>query len=53
VFKEKSPKSIEGSPGGIGRDKKPIVAKVFSMKFSQQIKNATPAATSSPVASVT
>jgi hypothetical protein len=53
MFKEKAPKSIEGSLGGVSKDKKPIIAKVFSMKFSQQIKNAMPAATSSLVAPVT
>jgi hypothetical protein len=34
-------------------DKKPNVAKNFSTKFSRCIKNATPVATSSPVAPVT
>jgi hypothetical protein len=34
-------------------DKKPSAAENFSMKFFRRIKNATPTATSSPVASVT
>jgi hypothetical protein len=34
-------------------NKKPSAAKNFSMKFSQHVKNATPAVTSSPVAPVT
>ncbi len=53
VFKEKAPKSTEGSLGGVGKDKKPSAAKDFSMKFSRRVKNATPAVTSSPVAPVT
>jgi hypothetical protein len=34
-------------------DKKPSAAKNFSMKFSRRVKNATPTATSFPVASMT
>jgi hypothetical protein len=34
VFKEKTPKSIEGSLREVGKDKKPSAAKNFSMKFS-------------------
>jgi hypothetical protein len=34
-------------------DKKPSIAENFSVKFSQRVKNATPAATSSPVAPAT
>jgi hypothetical protein len=49
VFKEKSPISTEGSLGEVRRDKKPSTDE----NFSQRIKNATSAATSSPVASVT
>jgi hypothetical protein len=33
-------------------DKKPSAAEIFSMKFSQCVKNATPTTTSSPVAPV-
>jgi hypothetical protein len=50
MFKEKAPKSIKGSLGGVGKDKKPSAAENFSIKFSQRIKNATPTATSSLVA---
>jgi hypothetical protein len=53
VFKEKAPKCTEGSLGGVGRDKKPSAAENFFVKFSIRVKNATPAATSSPVAPVT
>jgi hypothetical protein len=53
MFKENTLKSTEGSLGGVGRDKKPSAAKNFSMKFSRRVKNATPAATSSPIAPVT
>jgi hypothetical protein len=53
VFKEKAPKSTEGSLGGVGKDKKTSAAEDFSTKFSRRVKNATPAATSSPVAPVT
>jgi hypothetical protein len=53
VFKEKALKSTEGSLGGVGRDKKPSTAENFSTKSSQRVKNATPAATSSPVTPVT
>jgi hypothetical protein len=35
VFKEKTPKSTEGSMGGVGKDKKPNIAENFSMKFSR------------------
>jgi hypothetical protein len=34
-------------------DKKPSAAENFSMKFSQRVKNAMPATTSSPVALLT
>jgi hypothetical protein len=34
-------------------DKKPSVAENFLLKFSRRVKNATPAVTSSPVASAT
>jgi hypothetical protein len=53
VLKEKAPKSAEESLGGVGKDKKPSAAKNFSTKFSRHVKNATPAATSSPVAPTT
>jgi hypothetical protein len=53
VSKEKALKSTEGFLGGVGRDKKSSIAENFSTKSSQCVKNATPAATSSPVASVT
>jgi hypothetical protein len=53
VFKENVLKSTEGSLGGVGRDKKPSAAKIFSAKFSQCVKNAMPAVTSSPVTPVT
>jgi hypothetical protein len=53
MFKEKAPKSTEGSLGRVGKDKKPSAAENFSMKFSQRVKNATPTMTSSPVALVT
>jgi hypothetical protein len=53
MFKEKAPKSTEGSLGGVSKDKKPSAAEDFSTKFSRRVKNATPAVTSSPVASVT
>jgi hypothetical protein len=53
VFKEKTLKSTEGSLGGVGRDKEPNAAEIFSTKSSRRVKNATPAATSSPVALVT
>jgi hypothetical protein len=53
IFKEKALKSTEGSLRGIGRDKKPNVDKNFSTKSSRHDKNATPAATSSPVAPTT
>jgi hypothetical protein len=38
VFKEKAPKSTEGSLGGVGEDKKPSAAEDFSMKFSRRVK---------------
>jgi hypothetical protein len=50
VFKEKAPKSTEGSLGGVGKDKKPITAENFSTKFSQCVKNAMPTAICSPIA---
>jgi hypothetical protein len=53
VFKEKAPKSTEGSLGGVGKDKKPSTAKDFSMKFSRRVKNTTSTTISSPVASKT
>jgi hypothetical protein len=53
VFKEKTPKSTEGSLGGVGKDKKPSTADNFSTKFYQRVKNATPTTTSSLVAPVT
>jgi hypothetical protein len=53
VFKEKALKSTEGSLGGVSRDKKPSAAENFSMKFSQDIKNAMPAATSTPITPAT
>jgi hypothetical protein len=53
VFKQKAPKSTEGSPPGVGKDKKPSAAKNFSLKFSRRVKNATPTMTSSLVAPVT
>jgi hypothetical protein len=53
MFKEKAPKSTEGSLGRVGKDKKPSAAENFSMKFSQRVKNATPTMKSSPVALVT
>jgi hypothetical protein len=53
VSKEKAPKSTEGSLGGVGKDKKPSVVEDFSTKFSRRVKNATPAASSSPVAPMT
>jgi hypothetical protein len=59
VFKEKAPKSTRGSLGGVGAgnamtpDKKPSVAENLSMRFSQRVKNATPAGTSSLVTLVT
>jgi hypothetical protein len=53
VFKEKAPKPTKGSLGGVGKDKKPSAAENSSMKFSQCVKNAMPAVTSSPVAPAT
>jgi hypothetical protein len=53
VFKEKAPKSTEGSLGGIGKDKNPSAAENFSTKFSRCVKNAMPTVTCSPVAPVT
>jgi cytochrome c556 len=53
VFKEKALKYTDGSLGGVDRDKKPNTAENFSAKFSRCVKNATPAATSSPVAPMT
>jgi hypothetical protein len=50
VFKEKAPKSNEGSLGGVSKDKKPSVTENFSMNFSRCVQNATPAATSSLIA---
>jgi hypothetical protein len=52
VFMEKAPKSTEGSLG-VSKDKKRNTAENFSTKFSQHVKNVTPAATSSPVTPVT
>jgi hypothetical protein len=53
VFKEKAPKPIEGSLGGVGKDKKSNAAENFLPKFSRRVMNATTAMTSSPVAPVT
>jgi hypothetical protein len=53
VFKEKAPKSTEGSLGGVGKDKKPSATENFSTKFSRRIKNAMSTMTSPPVAPVT
>jgi hypothetical protein len=53
LFKEKAPKSTEGSLGGLGKDKKPSAAGNFSTKFSRHVKNITPATTSSLVALAT
>jgi hypothetical protein len=59
MFKGKSPKSTGGSLGGVGSgnamtpDKKPSATKNFSMKSTQCVNNATLAAISSPVTSVT
>jgi hypothetical protein len=41
---------LEGS--AMTPDKKPSVAKNFSMKFSRRVKNATPVVTRSPIAPV-
>jgi hypothetical protein len=51
---EKSP-SITNQKVAEGHDtdKKPSAAENFSMKFSRRVKNATPAATSSPVTPTT
>jgi cytochrome c556 len=53
MFKEKALKSTEGSLGGVGRGKKPSAAENISTKSSPRVKNATPAATSSPVTPAT
>jgi hypothetical protein len=53
VFKEKALKSTEASLAGVSRDKMLSAVENFSVKFSQCVKIATPAATSSPVALVT
>jgi hypothetical protein len=53
VFKEKAPKSTEGSPRGVGKDKKPSTAENVSTKFSRRVKNATPAVISSPITPLT
>jgi hypothetical protein len=53
VFKENAPKPTERSLGGVGKDKKPSAVENSSTKFSRRVKNATSAATSSPVAPVT
>jgi hypothetical protein len=53
MFKENALRSTEGSLGGVGRDKTPSATDNFSTKFSRCIKNATPATTSSSVASMT
>jgi hypothetical protein len=52
VFKEKAPKPTEGSLGGVDKDKKPSAVENFSTKFSQRVKNATSAVTSSLVTPV-
>jgi hypothetical protein len=55
VFKAKAPKSTRGSLGGVGLgnvmtpDKEPSAAEKFSVKFTRRVKDATSAATSSPV----
>jgi hypothetical protein len=49
VFKEKAPKSTEGSLGGVSKDKKLSAAENFSTNFSRCVKNATPTTTSSLV----
>jgi hypothetical protein len=51
ISAEMSPLSKISS--GVGKDKKPSIAENFSVKFSRRVKNATPTATSSPVAPVT
>jgi hypothetical protein len=53
LFKEKTPKSSEGSLGGVGKDKKPSATGNFPTKFSRHVKNITPATTSSLVAPAT
>jgi hypothetical protein len=53
VFKEKAPKPAEGSLGGVDKDRKLSAVKNYSTKFSEHIKNAMSATTSSPVAPVT
>jgi hypothetical protein len=45
--------SFELERNAMTLDKKPSAAENFSMKFSRHVKNATPTATNSPVASVT
>jgi hypothetical protein len=59
VSKEKAPKSTRGSLGGVGQgkamkpDKEPSAAENFSAKSTWRIKDATSAATSSPVTPAT
>jgi hypothetical protein len=59
VFKGKAPKSTGGSLGGVGLgnamtpDKEPSAAENFSAKSTQRVKDATSAATSSPVTPAT
>jgi hypothetical protein len=59
VSKEKAPKSTGGSLGGVDQrkamtpDKEPSAAENFSAKSTQRVKDATSAATSSPVAPAT
>jgi hypothetical protein len=53
MLEEKAPKPTERSLGGVSKDKKPRATENFSSKFSQHVKNAMFAVTSSPVTSVT
>jgi hypothetical protein len=53
VFKAKAPKPTEGSLGVVGKDTKPSAVENFFTKFSQHVKNATSAMTSSLIAPAT
>jgi hypothetical protein len=53
VFKEKAPKPIQGSLGGVDKDKRPSATENFLLKFAWCVKNATSAMTSSSVMPVT
>jgi hypothetical protein len=59
VLKGKAPKSTGGSLGGVSpgnattSEKEPSAAKNFSAKSTQHIKDATSAATSSPITPIT